>query len=94
MRAIILPAVMMMMMLASTGSFAAPADQGASTKLATLDPNERICKDIMVPGSRMIAHRFCATRAEWALREREDKDATKSMQRPLQTCNIMGTRRC
>jgi hypothetical protein len=94
MRAILLTA----MMLAPIGSFAAPVDQGAPSKAETPstapDPNERICKDIAVPGSRIVTHRFCATRAEWAAREREDEDAAKSMQRPLQTCNIMGTRRC
>lgn len=85
--------------LASTGSFASAVGQGATSKPATAsnvpDPSDRICKDLLVPGSRMVTRRYCATRAEWAIREREEKDATQLMQRPIQTCTpIMGSPRC
>lgn len=82
-------------LLVPAASFAAPVQQGtpAGAPSKAPDPNERICKDIAV-GSRAAVRRFCATRAEWAIREREDKDTTHLMQRPFQTCAIMGSRRC
>ena len=82
--------------LVPAASFAAPAQQGAPAGAPSKapDPNERICKEIVLPGTRVVTHRFCATRAEWAVREREDKDSTQLMQRPITTCAIMGTRRC
>lgn len=95
MRSILLAAAMI---FASTVALGAPAQQAAAPVGSTpaskaLDPNERICKDIL-SGSRIAPKRICATRAEWAEREREDKDATQLIQRPIQTCNIMGTMRC
>jgi hypothetical protein len=63
-------------------------------KKAGLDPSERICRNIDPTGSRVTTKRVCATRAEWDAREREDKDATQQMQRPVQTCNTMDARRC
>ena len=58
-----------------------------------LDPNERICKDVMT-GSRVAPKRICATRAQWEDREREDKAAAQMMQRPVQTCRMMNTPTC
>lgn len=82
----------------ATTSFTSPAraDQPAtatSAKQTTPDPNERICRDIPLTGSRMVTKRFCGTRAEWEAREREDKDAIQLMQRPMQ-CSVMGSKRC
>jgi hypothetical protein len=74
----------------------ARADQPTSAspaKKTALDPNERVCRDIPLTGSRMVTRRFCATRAEWEEREREDKDAIQLMQRPMQ-CSVMGSKRC
>lgn len=69
-----------------------PPSQQAQTR-PPADPNERICRDIALTGSRMVSRRFCATRAEWEAREREDRDQTELMQRPMQ-CSIMGGRHC
>lgn len=83
-------------LLAFSASGPAYSDQSAPAapvKKAAADPNERICKDIVLTGSRMITRRFCGTRAEWEEREREDKDAIQLMQRPMQ-CSVMGSKRC
>ena len=45
------------------------------------DPNERICESIPVIGSRLATKRFCGTRAEWADRKREDREALEAAQR-------------
>jgi hypothetical protein len=45
-----------------------------------LDPNERICEDIVETGSRLASRRYCATRAEWAERKRQDREAIEKAQ--------------
>lgn len=59
-----------------------------------LDPNQWICRDIDVTGIRMATRRVCATRAEWQAREQLDREEIQQMQRPLQECMVMSTRRC
>ena len=95
MRSVMLAAAMILVL--PTALAAAP-QQGAASASATpaskvLDPNERICKDVF-SGSRVAPKRVCATRAQWADRERQDKDETQLMQRPVQTCVMMAMRSC
>lgn len=45
------------------------------------DPNERICESITPIGSRLATKRFCGTRAEWADRRRQDREALEAAQR-------------
>ena len=54
---------------------AAPASDAAGKNAR--DPNEVVCEKVEVIGSRLVAKRVCATRAQWAerrLRERLDID--------------------
>lgn len=44
------------------------------------DPNERICEDVTQTGSRLATKRFCATRAEWEDKKRQDKEAVEKAQ--------------
>ena len=44
------------------------------------DPNERICENLTMVGSRLSKKRVCATRAEWAERKREDRQAIDQAQ--------------
>ena len=44
------------------------------------DPNERICEKITPVGSRLATKRFCGTRAEWADRKLQDKQALERAQ--------------
>ena len=58
---------------------AAPEKQLApNTNLG--DPNERICETVKPIGSRLATKRICATRAEWAARKAEDKQALERAQ--------------
>ena len=53
------------------------------------DPNERICEKITPVGSRLASKRFCGTRAEWADRKLQDKQALEKAQ--LSPCARNGT---
>ena len=45
------------------------------------DPNERICENITLTGSRLATRRFCGTRAQWEERRRMDREAVEAAQR-------------
>ena len=45
------------------------------------DPNERICEKVEIIGSRLASKRICATRAEWADRKRQDREALEAAQK-------------
>jgi hypothetical protein len=56
------------------------------------DPNEKICENQTVIGSRLATHRVCATRAEWVEKRRLDRDAVDSAQRSPNTgCMTINT---
>ena len=44
------------------------------------DPNERICENITMTGSRIAVKRICATRAEWAERRLSDRQDAERIQ--------------
>lgn len=48
---------------------------------STGNPNERVCENITITGSRLATKRFCGTRSEWAERKRADREALDSAQR-------------
>jgi hypothetical protein len=58
----------------------AAAANSAPTAKGT-DPNERICENITLTGSRLATKRICATRAQWAERLRLDREAIDQAQR-------------
>src|SRR5258707_10070648 len=70
---------------------AAPApDSGRQAKAG--DPNEKICEDIVVTGSRLATRRFCGTRAQWADRRRQDQDTIEKAQRSANFgCSVINT---
>lgn len=45
------------------------------------DPNQKICEDITMVGSRIATKRICATRAEWAAQRQRDKEEVDRIQR-------------
>ena len=53
------------------------------------DPNERICEEVVLTGSRLGAKRFCGTRAEWDDKKRQDREAIEKAQ--LGPCVITTT---
>ena len=45
------------------------------------DPNERICENITMTGSRLAVKRFCGTRAQWADKQLQDRQEVERIQR-------------
>ena len=52
-------------------------------------PNEKVCEDITTIGSRLAKKRFCGSRAEWADRKRQDREALEAAQKS--PCAVNGT---
>jgi hypothetical protein len=62
-----------------------------SEKIAA-DPNERVCEDIKVIGSRLAVRRVCATRAEWTEKRKLDREVLDDVQRhAADPCNSILT---
>ena len=68
---------------------AMPAAAEQSPGKKTPDPNEKICENIRILGSRLAVRRICATRSEWAERRRQDRDVIDQTQRS--PCVIQST---
>jgi hypothetical protein len=67
------------------------ADQRSSSAgRPAADPNQKVCEDITVVGSRLATKRICATRAEWASKKQQDKDEVDRIQRNLCVPNKSG----
>lgn len=60
---------------------APPSPANGKPAANTQDPSEKICQNITVTGSRIATKRFCGTRAEWAERKQQDRDALDAAQR-------------
>jgi hypothetical protein len=59
-----------------------PAPPPQAKAKPKVDPqNERVCENITPVGSRLATRRFCGTRAEWADRKRQDREALDAAQR-------------
>ena len=89
-----------LVLFAALGCAALPAPlmAGEAKPKAAQDPNEKICENQTVIGSRLATHRVCATRAEWVEKRRLDRDAVDSAQRSpntgCQTINTASTPTC
>jgi hypothetical protein len=63
---------------------ASPAQAMAGEKNAPQaageDPNQKVCENITLVGSRLAKKRVCATRAEWADRKLQDRQAVEKAQ--------------
>ena len=59
---------------------AAPAHAQSTT---ANDPNEKVCENISVIGSRLAKRRVCATRAEWEEQRRQDRLAVDQIQKQI-----------
>lgn len=57
------------------GSLAAPLIAGDVKPKPVKDPNEKICENQSIVGSRLATRRVCGTRAEWEEKRRLDKEA-------------------
>lgn len=75
------------MMLASAAmAGAAIAASPASAPQKGKDPNEKVCENQQVLGSRLAVRRVCATRAEWEERRQRERDMIDRTQ--VQRCAI------
>ena len=72
---------------------AAPAsDNGQPADTRAGGPNEKVCEDIVVTGSRIATRRFCGTRAQWADRRKQDQDTVEKAQRSANFgCTVINT---
>lgn len=62
-------------------SIGAPAtSQSVSDPQKVKGSEERICETIVLTGSRISARKFCGTRAEWADRRKQDREAVEKAQ--------------
>ena len=59
----------------------AQADTASQAPRVAADPNQRVCEDIVVTGSRLAKKRFCGTRAEWEARKKADREVVEDAQR-------------
>lgn len=75
----------------ATAFFNTPAftQQSPAQQRPAADPNERVCEDIVQTGSRIATKRFCGTRAEWADKKKQDREAVEKAQ--LNPCMITHT---
>ena len=53
----------------------------SAKQTAERDPNERVCEDVTAIGSRIATKRVCATRAEWAEKQKHDRNVVDEAQR-------------
>lgn len=74
------------------GTTPAVAQPKPQPNTSTGDPNERICEKVEIIGSRLASKPICATRAEWADRKRQDREALEAAQRG--PCVRTGTDAC
>ena len=83
------------LMIAAAALIAVPAAAGDTipAKTSGTDPNERICQNITLTGSRLATKRFCGTRAEWAERRRQDRDVIEQVQKGRH-CQSQGGAQC
>lgn len=65
---------------------------GTQPAAAAADPNEKLCENVTVVGSRLAQRRVCATRAEWARRRLRDRQDAEGIQRSLTGSLCAGTR--
>jgi hypothetical protein len=70
--------ILALVLVSFGGPVSAEKTQAPNTNIG--DPNERICENLIVTGSRLATKRFCGTRAEWADRKRQDREALERAQ--------------
>ena len=65
---------------ASAGSGGAVQTAGQPGAVKGPDPNETVCEDVEVLGSRLATKRVCMTRAQWAAQKRLDREEVDRVQ--------------
>lgn len=74
-------------LLASTAAYGEQPKPGKGSK-----QDEKICETIEMIGSRLSTKRICATRAEWAERRKQDRDAVEQAQTRMNgPCSVINS---
>jgi hypothetical protein len=79
---ILASSILCLSMIATPG-LAETAQSTPNGSTASADPNEKVCQNETVIGSRLAKRRVCATRAEWEERNRQDRQAVEQAQRMI-----------
>ena len=69
---------------------AAPAAGEDAARMAK-DPDQKVCEDITIVGSRLAVKRVCATRAQWAEKRRRDRELVDQAQKSPCVVTSSGT---
>ncbi|WP_395622936.1 hypothetical protein [Sphingomonas daechungensis] len=69
------------LVLTAAAPESAPPPPVPATNTNVGNPNEKICENITPIGSRLATKRFCGTRAEWADRKAQERQALEDAQR-------------
>ena len=64
----------------ASGAAAPAAAAGDSPRHAPKNPNDMICRDVGVTGSRLDVKRICMTRQQWDEQRRDARDAVDRAQ--------------
>jgi len=68
------------------------AKTDAGSDRVAADPDEKVCENITVIGSRLAVKRVCATRAEWKEKRKLDREVVDDAQRhAADPCNSILT---
>ena len=71
---------------------ASPAAAEQVKSAPASDPNEKVCEDIVLTGSRLAKKRICATRAEWEERRQLERMTLDNVQlHAADPCNTTNT---
>ncbi len=65
----------------AVSTFSAPATVQAAAGAQARDPNEKVCETVSQIGSRLAQKKVCATRAEWTVMRKDQKDTVEQIQR-------------
>lgn len=68
-------------LIVAASALSAPVTAQAATSAQVRDPNEKICETVSQVGSRLSKKKVCATRAEWAVMRKDQKETVETMQR-------------
>jgi hypothetical protein len=79
---ILVSSILCLSVLATPGLAESPQSPSNGSTAAG-DPNEKVCRNESVIGSRLAKRRICATRAEWEERNRQDRLAVEQAQRMI-----------
>ena len=60
-----------------------PAAAQSAADAKVVDPDEKICENITLVGSRLAVKRVCATRAQWDEKKRQDRSWIEKGQREV-----------